>query len=120
MNLIRVDELILFDESGFAYSRTKLVDDGLPHLRPFNISDDGRLDLRQTYQVPAADAPMSKREIAAGDVLFNNTNSVELVGKAAIVRERMVAGYSNHLTRIRVDATRVNPEYFVLWLQRLR
>ena len=120
MNLIRVDELILFDESGFAYSRTKLVDDGLPHLRPFNISDDGRLDLRQTYQVPAADAPMSKREIAAGDVLFNNTNSVELVGKAAIVRERMVAGYSNHLTRIRVDATRVNPEYFALWLQRLR
>lgn len=32
----------------------------------------------------------------------------------------MVAGFSNHLTRIRVDAKRIEPEYFALWLRRLR
>jgi type I restriction enzyme S subunit len=120
MTVVQVDDLMLSDESGFACSKTKLVDEGLPHLRPFNISDDGRLELGQVYQVPVVEAPPSKRELLPGDVLFNNTNSVELVGKAAIVREPLVAGFSNHLTRIRVDAKRVEPEYFALWLRRLR
>lgn len=120
MTVVRVDDLMLSDESGFACSKTKLVEDGLPHLRPFNIADDGLLNLSQLYQIPASEAPPSKRELLPGDVLFNNTNSVELVGKATIVREPMVAGFSNHLTRIRMDAKRVEPEFFALWLRRLR
>ena len=120
MTVVQVDDLMLTDESGFACSKTKLVDVGLPHLRPFNISDDGSLYLGDIYQVPIEDAPDSKRELLPGDVLFNNTNSVELVGKSTIVRERMVAGYSNHITRIRVNAERIEPEYFALWLRQLR
>ena len=120
MTVVQVDDLMLADESGFACSKTKLVDMGLPHLRPFNISDDGSLYLGDIYQVPIEEAPNSKRELLPGDVLFNNTNSVELVGKSAIVRERMVAGYSNHITRIRVNAKRIEPEYFALWLRQLR
>jgi type I restriction enzyme, S subunit len=120
MTVVRVDDLMLSDESGFACSKTKLVEEGLPHLRPFNITNDGRLELSQVYQVPAVEAPPSKRELLPGDVLFNNTNSVELVGKATIVREPMIAGFSNHLTRIRVDAKRIEPEYFALWRRRLR
>jgi type I restriction enzyme S subunit len=119
MTAVQVGDLMLSDESGFACSKTKLVDDGLPHLRPFNISDSG-LELGQIYKVPATEAPKSKRELLPGDVLFNNTNSVELVGKATIIRERMAAGFSNHLTRIRVDTNRVEPEYFALWLRTLR
>ena len=120
MTVVQVDDLMLTDESGFACSKTKLVDVGLPHLRPFNISDDGSLYLGDIYQVPIEEAPDSKRELLPGDVLFNNTNSVELVGKSTIVRERMVAGYSNHITRIRVNAERIEPEYFALWLRQLR
>ena len=120
MTVVHVGDLMLSDESGFACGKTKLVDSGLPHLRPFNISDDGRLELGQVYQVPATEAPKSKRELLPGDILFNNTNSVELVGKTTIIREPMVAGYSNHLTRIRVDAKRVDPEFFAHWLRRLR
>jgi type I restriction enzyme S subunit len=120
VTVVQVGDLMLSDESGFACSKTKLVEDGLPHLRPFNIADDGRLELGQLYQVPASEAPQSKRELLPGDLLFNNTNSVELVGKATIIREPMVAGFSNHLTRIRVDAKRVEPEYFAFWLRRLR
>jgi type I restriction enzyme, S subunit len=117
---VQVGDLMLSDESGFACSKTKLVEDGLPHLRPFNIADDGRLELGQIYQVPATEAPPSKRKLLPGDLLFNNTNSLELVGKATIIREPMIAGFSNHLTRIRVDAKRVEPEYFAFWLRRLR
>lgn len=120
MTVVRVGDVMLSDESGFACGKSKLVDDGLPHLRPFNITDDGRLELSQVYKVPVIEAPKSKRELLPGDVLFNNTNSAELVGKSTILREPMVAGFSNHLTRIRVDAKRVEPEYFAQWLRRLR
>jgi type I restriction enzyme, S subunit len=120
MTVVRVGDLMVSDESGFACGKSKLVDHGLPHLRPFNITDDGRLELGQVYQVPVNEAPKSKRQLLPGDVLFNNTNSAELVGKTAIIREPMTAGFSNHLTRIRVDAKRVEPAYFAQWLRRLR
>jgi type I restriction enzyme S subunit len=120
MTLTCVGSLVLSDESGFPYSKSKLVETGLPHLRPFNIGDDRSLDLRSVYVVPASEAPEKKRELLPGDILFNNTNSVELVGKAAIVRERMAATYSNHLTRIRLDTKFVEPEFFAFWLHRLR
>lgn len=104
MTTSRLDDFILSDEAGFACSKTKLVDDGLPHLRPFNISDDGGLIFSQLYQVPRSEAPRGKVELLRGDILFNNTNSIELVGKSAVVRGDMRAGFSNHLTRLRVDA----------------
>ncbi|MDP8972836.1 MAG: hypothetical protein M3N45_06575, partial [Actinomycetota bacterium] len=53
-------------------------------------------DLRNDY---------GKFELEAGDVLFNNTNSVELVGKSAIVREPMNCAFSNHISRLRVRDT---------------
>lgn len=38
-----------------------------------------------------------------GDILFNNTNSTELVGKTALVTKALPYAFSNHLTRIRVN-----------------
>lgn len=120
MSVIDIGGLIASDEAGFACSKTKLVDSGLPHLRPFNISDDGCLNLSQVYQVPPTEAPPSKAQLLEGDILFNNTNSAELVGKSAIVPENMSAGFSNHLTRIRVDRKFLDPAWFNYWLRRLR
>ena len=120
MTRVPVDELILSDEPGFACSKSKLVEVGLPHLRPFNISDAGSLDLSELYQVPASEAPRGKTSLEEGDILFNNTNSAELVGKSAIIGNPMAAGFSNHMTRIRVDKGRVEPAFFGYWLRRLR
>lgn len=104
-------ELLEQADSGFACAKRNLVAIGLPHLRPFNITADGRLDLSDTYLVPFDAAPKEKRRLQAGDILFNNTNSVELVGKSALILEDMEAGYSNHLTRLRVDVRRVEPAF---------
>jgi type I restriction enzyme S subunit len=120
MKKVKLGELILSDESGFACSKTKLVKAGLPHLRPFNIDDSGFLNLEQLYQVPESEAPNSKTQLSPGDILFNNTNSAELVGKSVVIRKSMRAGYSNHLTRIRVDNNRLEPEWLGFWLRRLR
>lgn len=120
MNSVLVDSLVVLDESGFACNKSKLVESGVQHLRPFNISEDGLLDLSEVYQIPETEAPRGKIKLEAGDILFNNTNSAELVGKAALVPSAMDAGFSNHLTRIRLNTRLVEPAYFAFWLHRLR
>ena len=109
-------------ESGFACAKSKLVENGLLHLRPFNIGRNAELDMTKAYSAPHGTAPRAKRSLRRGDILFNNTNSRELVGKAALVREDLEAGFSNHLTRLRLDSSVCDPAFAVccllsLWLK---
>lgn len=120
MKKVLVGDVISFNGSGFACSKSKLVEVGLLHLRPFNISNDGEITLKEKYFVPQSEAPINCRQLNEGDILFNNTNSVELVGKAALIRDPIVAGYSNHLTRISVDSKVILPTYFMYWLQYMK
>jgi type I restriction enzyme S subunit len=46
--------------------------------------------------------------------LFNNTNSQELVGKTAILKESKTLFFSNHITRIKVNKEKALPDY--LWI----
>jgi type I restriction enzyme S subunit len=117
---VLLDEIIVSDQSGFACSKTKLVENGLIHLRPFNLTNDGVFSFEELYRVPLDEAPNGKRKLEAGDILFNNTNSVELVGKAALVEQPIEAGFSNHLTRIRVQQERVSPLFMSYWLRWMR
>src|SRR5262249_13183322 len=72
---------------------------GVPHIRPMNIDREGRFDLT-TVKYVDGEIP---RELANGDVLFNNTNSPELIGKTTAVLVDTKLAYSNHMTRIRVE-----------------
>ncbi len=116
---VRLDQLATTMESGFACGKSKLVTQGLLHLRPFNIGRNGEIDLTQEYRVPSEAAPRSKAGLHAGDILFNNTNSPELVGKTAVVRENLNAGFSNHVTLIRIDPARCDPMFVAAYLRRL-
>ncbi len=117
--VVRLEDLLSSAESGFACGKSKLVTDGLPHLRPFNIGRSLQLELSEQYLVPRTEAPASKCELLPGDILFNNTNSVELVGKTAFVTSRMTAGFSNHLTRLRVAQGQAEPEFVAHYLNYL-
>lgn len=55
--------------------------------------------------------------IVPGDVLFNNSNSTELVGKSALFEgyvEPIV--YSNHFTRLRTVTDALWPDFLASWL----
>ncbi|WP_263788828.1 restriction endonuclease subunit S [Salinibacter grassmerensis] len=86
--------------------------EGVPHLRPMNISEDGEIDLSKVKYVEEEYTPLR-----AGDVLFNNTNSPKLVGKTAHIDLDRDWAHSNHMTRIRDLADGVHSKWVAHWLQ---
>ncbi len=79
------------------------VDDGkYPYLRMNNLTYEGHLDLTDLKRIDIPDNELEKCIVRKGDVLFNRTNSVELVGKTCAFNEdedMVIAGY---LIRIRL------------------
>ena len=104
-------------QTGFACSARE--EEGLPHLRPNNIGIDGKLDLTLVKRVPFEAGDLSRYDLKPEDVLFNNTNSQELVGKTAIFDLEGTYSFSNHLTRIRVRPDLLIAEWLSFWFQHL-
>ena len=76
-------------------------------LRMGNLQN-GEIDYRDlVYSSDEED--IAKYSLCPGDLLFNRTNSAELVGKTAIYRGSVPAIYAGYLIRIH---PLVNPEYF--------
>ena len=89
--------------SGFACSKRFEKDGGYVHLRTHNISTQGVLNFDKIIQIEESKVNSGASKIFRGDVLFNNTNSTELVGKTSYVDKDYDYGYSNHLTRIKTS-----------------
>lgn len=119
---VPLDQGLAEMRSGFACARKHSDPDGVPHLRPFNVSINGEVDLSRVIRIPSdLCRDLVDYSLRAGDVLFNNTNSVELVGKTAIVREPLECAFSNHITRLRVCApSQLDPRWFALALRLLQ
>ena len=100
--------------SGFAAGKQDQADDlpddqRVPHLRPFSITPEGELSFVTKKYVPTSrlktDDYCKKNE-----VIFNNTNSPDLVGKTTVFDTDVLCAASNHMTRITVKDG-VNPYY---------
>lgn len=92
--------------SGFPSGAHNSEGRGVPHIRPMNIDREGRFDLSSVKSVDG-DIP---KLLAKGDVLFNNTNSPELIGKTTVIPIDDKLAYSNHMTRIRLEQG-MNPSF---------
>jgi type I restriction enzyme S subunit len=100
-------------QSGFGAGKEEQTteEDGIIQIRPTNIDNDGMLKFDKNVFVPF---DSNKPLLEMDDVLFNNTNSQELVGKTSILKEDKKLFFSNHITKIKVDKTKAAPEY--LWM----
>jgi type I restriction enzyme S subunit len=78
-------------------------EDGMPIVRMGNIQD-GRVDLLTGVKFLPRDHPdASKFALRRGDLLFNRTNSPELVGKSAVYSGvEGAACFASYLIRVRV------------------
>ena len=92
------------------------VDGGkYPYLRMNNITYGGELDLSETKRIDIPDNELDKCTVQRGDVLFNRTNSKELVGKTCVYNRDEPMVLAGFVIRVRVTE-RVLSEFLSAFL----
>lgn len=82
-----------------------------PYLRMNNLTVDGGLDLSDLKYIDIPDNEKEKCVVRKGDILFNRTNSIDLIGKTAVFNlldDMVIAGY---IIRIRLN-DQILPDVF--------
>ena len=108
-------ELLIDATPGFACGEN--VEDGIFQFRMNNITVDGHLDLSKRRRIPRGYQNMERYFLQPGDVLFNATNSPDLVGKSAYfpgLEEPAV--FSNHFLRLRPRDRELDGHFLSRWL----
>jgi type I restriction enzyme S subunit len=83
---------------------------GIPVLRMGNISN-GKIDWNNLKYLPFNHKEFPFLLLEKGDIIFNRTNSIELVGKTAVYHGNTPCSFASYLIRIRL-CNGVEPEYF--------
>ena len=113
--LIPLKDLVKEVQAGFASGEN--VPEGTIQVRMNNVDTSGHLSFDSVRRVPTTLKQLDKYSLTPGDILFNNTNSCELVGKSALFEgldEDVV--FSNHFTRIRTNSEKLYNKYLAHYL----
>ncbi len=81
-----------------------------PYLRMNNITYNGELDLTDTKTIDVPDEELDKCTVRRGDLLFNRTNSKELVGKTCVYNRDEMMVLAGFVVRVRLN-DRALPEF---------
>lgn len=106
----------LIQESQYGSSRK--ADENVldtPILRMGNIVN-GELELSSLKYLKLDQKEKESRILNKGDVLFNRTNSKELVGKLAVFNIDGEYTFASYLIRLKLDVKLILPEYFTMIL----
>ena len=79
-------------------------------LRMGNLTYAGEIDFGDLKYVNLEGKELDRHLVRSGDVLFNRTNSAELVGKTAVYRDPEPIAYAGYLIRLR-PGDRLDAEY---------
>ena len=86
-----------------------------PVLRMGNLQN-GQIDLSELRQADLSDRDFQELNLVRGDILFNRTNSLALVGKVAVVRDLpQPISFASYLVRLRIRNSRVDPSGWLLY-----
>ncbi|MEM2144993.1 MAG: restriction endonuclease subunit S [Candidatus Jordarchaeaceae archaeon] len=109
--VVQLGEIVANIKNGFASG--KRDENGIVQIRMNNITTDGRLLLDSYLKVPIPDR-IDEWLLKENDLLFNNTNSIDLVGKSTIFKGApFPCTFSNHFTRIRFKEKLVLPDWIL-------
>lgn len=86
-----------------------------PILRMNNITYEGGWDFTSMKYVDLTEKEQEKYLVHAGELLFNRTNSKELVGKTAVYREEKPVAVAGYLVRVGCNE-KANPEYISAYM----
>ena len=99
----------------YGSSRPAVEGGKYPYLRMNNITYSGELDLHDTKRIDIPDSELDKCTVRRGDVLFNRTNSKELVGKTCVYNRDESMVLAGFVIRVRVNE-RIRPEVLSVFL----
>ena len=104
--------------SGFAAGKgDQSFDEAVIQIRPTNIDNERELIFdRNVYLSRELLETCPADILKKGEVLFNNTNSQELVGKTTLLNIDGDFFCSNHITRIKTDESQMLPQFLTLVL----
>ncbi len=108
---------VLRDTRNGLYKPDTFYGSGVPILKMYNIGRfDGRWYLDRLDMIRLEPTEHALYRLEPGDIIINRVNSRELVGKSAVVDERLSgAVFESKNIRARVD-TSTDPQYFAYWL----
>jgi type I restriction enzyme, S subunit len=109
----RIGELL--ESASYGTSEKSGASGEFPVLRMNNITRTGEMDFADLKFMDLDEDDRDRYLVRAGDVLFNRTNSPELVGKTGIFRESKPMAYAGYLIRLRVTEEN-NPEFLSTYL----
>lgn len=75
-----------------------------PYLRMNNITYEGYMSYTNLKYINVSLNDFEKYSVTKGDILFNRTNSKELVGKTGLIRDERVYIIAGYLIRVRVNS----------------
>ena len=90
---------------------------GYPILRMTN-QVDGQIIGNNLQFVKIGEADFKKFKVEKGDILFNRTNSLDLVGRTAIHDIEGNYVFASYLIRLRTDRKKLNPFFLNLYFNR--
>lgn len=87
------------------YGTSKPAVDGgrYPYLRMNNLTYEGFLDLSNLKYIDIPDDEIEKCIVRKGDILFNRTNSIDLVGKTCVFDLETAMVIAGYIIRIRLN-----------------
>ena len=88
---------------------------GYPIVRMNNISFEGNLSLEDLKHVLIEKEEFERNELTNRDILFNRTNSPDLVGKISVWDRGPGYTYAGYLIKIELDEETFNPYYFAAY-----
>ena len=94
--------------------RTDVTTQGIPILRMGNIRE-GQLNLAD-LKFHQLDQEIEKLLLQDGDLLFNRTNSPELVGKSAVYHGEEPMSFASYLIRVRFAPNVCDPDFASYWI----
>ena len=81
-----------------------------------NNLQNGEIDLSEVRRANLSDKEGQELDLVPGDILFNRTNSLDLVGKVAVIRKLdKPLSFASYLIRLRTMKNRADP----FWLNAL-
>ena len=106
----------IVSEVRYGSSRPSVDGGKYPYLRMNNITYSGELDLSDVKQIDVPDNELPKCTVRRGDVLFNRTNSKELVGKTCVYNRDELMVLAGFVVRVRVDNKLAMPEFLSIFM----